>query len=551
MATGADATTPDSRRERRLRTVHIVGPVTSMASETDNGSSTGRKRKKKRTVVNRQKHRPGQFLKLRGVLDQPTLWEHAATIAPKSCEGAPRKLPEIAYLLMPSLSAIWGSFSKAETALNEPEVWEIFCKLLCEMQNRYRPQDEAFNLERLLATTPLTAQDFFDARRSWLTHCLESLEITFAKHAAEAARELGYADPDGPGSCNNLTRTRTIAGDGKVTREPGSRYATLTKFEENLSVGITAKTHVVDKTTGEIIDAADMEGDAHLYITGGGPVVGFKTVRLSLRNDETNSTVIVAVKRPATKDEAGCAVDAALDVKRRLPAVLGLTYDTAIRGTHIRRLAREGGLVTTAPIAAKSVDKTTKKRREKTGYVASVPHLRPDNGLPCEHQFHHEAGRLHELKLDSRGKKTLVACADPTVRIRHNKDTHRMYLEWEVLCDAGLTAGSKPAVVDRLTWSITDDGSDFNVAENLRALPPGSDRYAKVHGWRQTVENDNNQSDTAKSLRRGRSSRPEWNHLNEIGWAIVQNGVAIQRHRQCNAGARNPDTGTTALDPAA
>lgn len=66
-----------------------------------------------------------------GSVSRTTFWEHAATIPPKSCEGAPASCPDIAYLLMPSLSAIWGSFSKAETALSESEVWEILCKLLC------------------------------------------------------------------------------------------------------------------------------------------------------------------------------------------------------------------------------------------------------------------------------------------------------------------------------------------------------------------------------------------------------------------------------------
>lgn len=162
--------------------------------------------------------------------------------------------------------------------------------------------------------------------------------------------------------------------------------------------------------------------------------------------------------------------------------MLGPTYDTAVRGTHIRRLAREGGLVAAAPVAAKSVDKATKKRREKSGYLVSVPHPRRDNGEPCVHEFHHQAGRLHEAKIDSHGKKELVPCDNPTVRVRHNKDTHRMYLEWEVRCAAGLAPGSNPVVVDKLMWSINDDAGDFNVAENLRALPPGSDAYAKVHG---------------------------------------------------------------------
>jgi len=490
--------------------------------------------RKKRLVVNRPVDRPGQFLKLRGLLDQPVLWQHASLIPPQVAEGAPRKLPEVLYLAMPSFAAIWGSFSKAETALREIDVWAIVCETLREMQEHYRPQDEPFDLDRLLASSSLTAQNFYDARRSWLAPHLDSFETTFAELAAKAALEVGYADPNGPGSCNNLTRTRTLAGDGKVTREPGSRYAALAKDEENLTSKITSKTHVVDKTTGEIVSALDMEGAAHLYNTGSGPVVGFKTVRLSLRNDETNSTIIVAVKRPATADEAACAVDAILETKKRLPGVLAVTYDAALRGTHIRQLAREGGLVTVAPVAAKTAAHGKQPRVEKAGQVAFVSHLRA-GGVLCEHEFHHHGGQLAEIQLDSRGKKSLVPCPDPYVRIRPNKDSYRMYLEWEVRCAAGLPPGSAPALFDKLTWTITDERSDFNVAENLRAVPPGSERYSQAKGWRQTIENDNHQSDAAKALRRGRSSRPDWNHVNEIGWSIVQNGVALQRDRRRRA----------------
>jgi hypothetical protein len=36
------------------------------------------------------------------------------------------------------------------------------------------------------------------------------------------------------------------------------------------------------------------------------------------------------------------------------------------------------------------------------------------------------------------------------------------------------------------------------VAENIRALPPGGPKYTAAFGWRQSIENDNNQSDKRK-----------------------------------------------------
>lgn len=77
----------------------------------------------RRTVVNRQKDRPGQFELLRGIFDQPVLWKLAAQVPAQTGDGRRRKLPTVFYLAMPSFAAVWDSFSAAEIALAEPEVW--------------------------------------------------------------------------------------------------------------------------------------------------------------------------------------------------------------------------------------------------------------------------------------------------------------------------------------------------------------------------------------------------------------------------------------------
>lgn len=154
------------------------------------------------------------------------------------------------------------------------------------------------------------------------------------------------------------------------------------------------------------------------------------------------------------------------------------------------------------------------------------------------HTFYAHDGRLCEQVIDSSGKRQLVPCQDPTVRFRDNKNGgYRQYLAWAVTCSAGQPEGATPVKVTELPWTVTDDTSDFNVTENLRAVPPGSQRYDEAHGRRQSIENDNHQSDARKTLRRGRSSRPEWNHLNELGWAIMNNGIPLQRHRREQAAA--------------
>lgn len=61
---------------------------------------------------------------------------------------------------------------------------------------------------------------------------------------------------------------------------------------------------------------------------------------------------------------------------------------------------------------------------------------------------------------------------------------------WDVTCSAGLPEGTAPTKVTALSWNVTDDTSTFSVAENLRAVPPGSERYDKAPGWRRAIEND-------------------------------------------------------------
>jgi hypothetical protein len=71
--------------------------------------------------------------------------------------------------------------------------------------------------------------------------------------------------------------------------------------------------------------------------------------------------------------------------------------------------------------------------------------------------------------------------------------------------------------VGHLDWGVTDEDSTFNVAENLRALPPASSRYAAPHGWRQTIENDNHRSDARKIQGRGRSAPTGTNSTSSAG----------------------------------
>ncbi len=211
-----------------------------------------------------------------------------------------------------------------------------------------------------------------------------------------------------------------------------------------------------------------------------------------------------------------------------------------MRGAHIAALAR-AGLVTIAPVAAAenpTGKRNSNSRKEKRGKAGSVVHNRLD-GVECRHELWYDGGQLCELRIDAVGKKTLASLGDARILDRPNKTNHRMYHEWDIYCAAGLPTGSPPAKVAVARWAITENDSRFNVAENLRAYAPGGPGYGQYYGWRQTIENNNHQSDARKVQRRGRSSTPEWNHINEIGWSIMINGVALQRARAKRQGVED------------
>ena len=117
-----------------------------------------------------------------------------------------------------------------------------------------------------MATKPLTAQNFFDARRQWLAPHMGELEALFELDVA-VANEMKYADPDGEGSINNLVRERVGTGDGKVVAEVRSRYRLLSDDKvaahnkgKQGRQRITPDSHVIDRQTGEMIPVREMIG---------------------------------------------------------------------------------------------------------------------------------------------------------------------------------------------------------------------------------------------------------------------------------------------------
>jgi hypothetical protein len=285
-----------------------------------------------------------------------------------------------------------------------------------------------------------------------------------------------------------------------------------------------------------------MAGSASIYKDGAGRVtIGHKVVRIAVRdNVHSNSSIILDVASGSERDEAKLAVGMLLGLKAELPGALGVVYDTALRGTHIRSLAT-GGLITVCPVTAKQNQgrgSHSAKRVEKQGPAGNRAHALPD-GTVCVHEFLHRGGQILENNLDSAGQVQLVNLGDPTIEIRRGKKHHRVYARYDITCRRHQTADNAVYTFQG-RWNITEEHADtkaFNVAENVRVVPPRGETYLRTYGWRQTIENENNQSDRRKFLGRGRSMDPLNHLINEIGISMVTTGIAVQQARQRADGA--------------
>ncbi|MEI6622406.1 MAG: hypothetical protein WCP28_10915 [Actinomycetes bacterium] len=520
-----------------------------------------KKPKKPRNVTTTAKDGVGEFERVEAALDQPTIWKLERELPGPAATGSPRKLPEIFYPMMEILCGVFGSYRGGQSALQYEPTWEWFCDLMAYMHCKYNPDLEEYDVGKLKATNCLIAADWVYAREHWCKAYVHRLVEIAREDAAMIALELGYADPDeqipsmvgrgliktGP---NNLSRGRAMFGDGKVTREVGCRHRLLTPEE---ALAYLRQRHpekepskddieklrmacVVDRSTKGMLPKEELKGGASVYKTGKKDpktkrneiVIGYKTAFIGVRGNHSNDEVILDV-RPVDGSEAAVATDMAIAAKRQLPGLLALCYDGALTGVYLRLLAREH-VIGISPIAAKSVTKDRHGddvRTEKSGFLAVMSHDR--EGHKCVHTYHHHGGAVVEVQLDANGKQTKHYLPDPKIELRTS--SKRIYVVYYPTCT--INPDVPPIKLQELRFNIAEDelaGAVANISENVRALPPGSDIYDAVYGWREAAENYNQQSDNAKYMNRARATTAERAYQGQAALMINKNGLARRLH---------------------
>lgn len=160
---------------------------------------------------------------------------------------------------------------------------------------------------------------------------LEIVGEVFRRVAVAQAESIGLCDPEGGGSTTHPSRDRVTAGDGKVVTP---RYKTNPRGRQQVST-----------ETGEIRDKR-LDPDADLHVTGGGErVFGTKFAPTSTRGDERNRRIILDAIHSGKGGEAKWAIES---WHRTLPLLAGaqaVVYDGAFRGTHLRELIKDHGVV--------------------------------------------------------------------------------------------------------------------------------------------------------------------------------------------------------------
>lgn len=268
----------------------------------------------------------------------------------------------------------------------------------------------------------------------------------------------------------------------------------------------------------------------NLYHTGGGLKIGYKYIASNIPCDETNSTIVVSLRVQKTSSEAQEMTQMAIDAKLRLPGLLGAITDTALRGEHNYQLMRKG-LVPINPIAAAELAADGKTRlKEKTGKWKVMHHLHPA-GYMCEHDIHYYAGGLREWRPNAAGELEAIDFGDPRILERQDKAGSRLYAEYRITCRDGRDDGEADLQVGiariNSTTEPTGAKNELNIPENIRLVPYGRRVSKRVYGWRNNTENDNRQRDLRKFGGRANSHGATRQHWNEIGAAILENGVAI------------------------
>lgn len=451
----------------------------------------------------------GTFETLTALLKMDDVFELGKLVpeAEEDC-GRPRIFPGYMYVLYSELISVWRSSRRVETELASETVWSYLCE---QVRLRFPSEPSMW----LPPNQPMRRYHYSYVRNRYLAHekALDHVLARFRCLATQHAQELGICDPDGTGSLTHPSLDRTLYADGKVVA-PLYRAKPGTKR--------------VDAATGEV-RTLRADADARLHITGSGEAAyGNKFVMTSSRLPEPHSRIILDVcSVPDVGGEASVALGSLRALVPLLPGSQAVLYDGAFRGTHLRQILHELGIVPIVPVTAKAGGKRVRKPREERVTRIEAQVIESPAGVENV-QLYARAGAIGLGELDDTGEVCFVRLERVKVRRAANRDgTFRFYVEYR------LPAAKGGGIIRvRIDTTTEDDERKLNRSEHVRAIPTDDPDWDRLYPRRSDAESINRALDDTLWLGRAHSLGRMRQLFELMGFALMTNAIAVHRHAQ-------------------
>jgi hypothetical protein len=448
--------------------------------------------------------------RVEAILRNSAVYELADEIAlPDEAKGGrPRHYPVFMHLIYAALLSVYGSARRVEAELAHPIVWDLVRRLV----RKHYPRDPA----QWLPKQPMRRHHYRYGRDHYLTDAA-TLDRLAAQHliiASGQARELGLFDSDGPGSWTHPDPSRLLHADGKVITPLFRAQPGTTRL---------------DKTTGEL-RSVRAEPDGGLHFEGTGETAwGVKFVLVAARSADPHGRIILDIEWvPTPGGEAHIAMDCFTRLAPNVVGAQGIIYDTALRGVHHQAVLHDLGLipinrVSAAHAAVKAPRRTGGRRVPKSTYLEDKTIETPTGEQTVS--LYARDGALGLGMLTETGELHFEAL--PRVRTHRNpgrNGTYRWYNDYRLPDDYG--AG---AITVRLHGTPADTARKLNRTENLRPIPPEDPDFKRLYPRRNDAESINRGVDDSLWLGRAHSLGHARQHVDLLGYALMVNGIALQR----------------------
>jgi hypothetical protein len=455
----------------------------------------------------------GHLEKVEALFRNPALYVLADLVPEpdRTFGGRPRHYPVFMSLAFDALLSVFGSARQTEAELSHPLVWELIRRTV----NDVHPDRGDLRLP----DRPMRRHHHRYTRDAYLTRpdIWEAISALHREMAVGQAESIGLLRSDGPGSWTHPDLSRMIYADGKVVTP-------LFKA--------TNSTTRLDKTTGELLPVR-REPDAHLHFQGDGEqAFGVKFVLVAARTDDHHGRVILDTNWvPTPGGEAAAAMDCFTRLAPIARGTQGVLYDTALRGVHHQTLMRDLGWLSVNRVTAKTAP-SAKARGPRPGRTPKSVYLEDKiietNHGPVTVSLYAQGGALGIGELDDRGNLSFVELARR--RTHRNADKNGRYRWYNDYVLPDRYGGGTLTV--RLHATPTDAARKLNRTENLRPIPPSDPDFKRLYSRRNDAESINRGLDDSLYLRRAHTVGHARQHLNLLGYALVVNAIAVQRHHR-------------------